>query len=253
MKLTLITILIASSIALSSCKKDEPIDPNNPCSGITTGTVILETKLKFNDDDFELNRDYILPSGDHVTFSTTQIFLSGIELRNSQNNLIAPNPIVLIKPNVQSFNLGKMEAGTFSGLKLSMGLDSITNHSDPTQHAPGHPLAYQVPSMHWSWNQGYVFALLEGKWSNNEITAANPGNNWYFHIGLDGNYQSVNEISISKTLIACQSNSIKLKINLANLFYGIDITVNNESLSTNNFGLSYRIGRNLANSITSNE
>lgn len=248
-----LTLLLILSLFLAGCGKDEPISDVKPCENITIGVLTLETKLKFGSEDFELNKNYQVDSNVYVSFRTTQIYLSQISLINASNSNLTPTSLILVKPNTQSFTLGKVSQGDYTGINLALGLDSITNHGDPTQYAEGHPLAFQIPSMHWSWNQGYVFAVLEGKWSTNPINETNPGSNWYFHIGLDGNYQTRAPISINKTIKSCESNTIKLKIDLSQLFNGVDITVDNESLSTNNFGLSYRVGSNLINAISSNE
>jgi hypothetical protein len=246
-------IVFAFAILLIGCRKDDPIVDPDPCEGLTTGDLQLETKLVFNTEDFELSKDFQLDSNTHISFNTVQIYLSGLSLVNSSDTNLTPTSIVLIKPGTQSFDLGKVNAGAYTGIKLAMGIDSTTNHGDPTQYSEGHPLAFQIPNMHWSWNQGYIFAMLEGKWSPNPINENNPGNNWYFHIGLDGNFQQRNPIMINTTVNSCAKNIVKLKIDLSKLFNGVDISVNNESLSTNNFGLSNRVGSNLANAISSNE
>jgi hypothetical protein len=48
------------------------------------------------------------------------------------------------------------------GLKFSVGIDPENNHADPASWPSGHPLAPQVPSMHWGWSAGYRFIALEG-------------------------------------------------------------------------------------------
>lgn len=47
-------------------------------------------------------------------------------------------------------------------LKFSVGIDPTNNHADPALWPEGHPLALQVPSMHWGWSAGYRFVALEG-------------------------------------------------------------------------------------------
>ena len=47
-------------------------------------------------------------------------------------------------------------------LKFTVGIDPENNHADPVLWNEGHPLAPQVPSMHWGWSAGYRFIALEG-------------------------------------------------------------------------------------------
>ena len=49
------------------------------------------------------------------------------------------------------------------GLKFFVGVDPENNHADPVLWPADHPLALQVPSMHWGWSGGYRFIALEGE------------------------------------------------------------------------------------------
>ena len=49
-------------------------------------------------------------------------------------------------------------------MTFQIGLDSATNHlTDPSTKESSDPLAFQSPSMHWSWDNGYIFMRVDGK------------------------------------------------------------------------------------------
>ena len=61
-----------------------------------------------------------------------------------------------------SYNITNLEAISFG-----IGVDSATNHLDPASYPSTHPLAPQLPSMHWGWQAGYRFVCYEGTSGNN--------------------------------------------------------------------------------------
>ena len=68
---------------------------------------------------------------------------------------------------------------TFKSLKFSIGLDGKTNHSDPNQYPPKHPLNPLLNNLHWSWQGGYIFLAMEGHWG--PANGATEG--FLYHIG----------------------------------------------------------------------
>lgn len=64
-------------------------------------------------------------------------------------------------------DLGSHNVTSVEAIKFYIGVDSATNHLDPSSYIFTHPLAPQSPSMHWGWTSGYRFACLEGKGSSN--------------------------------------------------------------------------------------
>ncbi len=57
-------------------------------------------------------------------------------------------------------------AGDYKGIRFRIGVDEVTNKSDPHRFAPDHPLNPQVNGLHWGWQGGYIFLALEGRFPN---------------------------------------------------------------------------------------
>lgn len=240
-------------LSISSCKKDDPIAPiKNPesCTETNPQMLNLEVEMVFNDLIFEEDQSFQLNDTTYVSFTEAYIYFSNISLQSDNQISKTTNDVILLNKGNQSFQLGLMDINDYSGIKISFGIDSLRNHADPTQYPAKHPLGLQNPSMHWSWNQGYIFALLEGNYSNNPIDASNPGQPWTYHIGLDGNYQESGILPINFKVEGCEENTLMLKVNMAKVFEGVDVYTENATLTSNFFELSNRIGNNLINSIS---
>lgn len=248
------TLLIAFlMLSISSCKKDAPIAPvKNPesCNETNPQMLNLEIDMVFNDLIFEEDQSFQLNDTTYINFTEAYIYLSNISLESDNQLSKTPDDVVLVNKENQSFQLGLMDIKDYTGIKISFGIDSLRNHADPTQYPAKHPLGLQNPSMHWSWNQGYIFALLEGNFSNNPIDDNNLGQPWTYHIGLDGNYQESSIIPISINVSGCKENILRLKINMAKIFDGVDIFTENATLTSNFFELSNRVGNNIIHSVS---
>jgi hypothetical protein len=81
--------------------------------------------------------------------------------------------------------LGNFAITSLEEIRFGIGVDSAYNHLDPSTYASSHPLAPQLPSMHWGWSSGYRFVAMEGK------TGANFGTTYQIHALEDYNYHTV--------------------------------------------------------------
>lgn len=101
-----------------------------------------------------------------------------------------------------SYSLHKFEDDSLNSLKFSankhalnqnfkfyFGVDSLSNHGDPSVHPNDHPLNIMLANdMHWGWDPGYVFIKIEGMVYNKNT---NTSKNLSWHISRDEFYKSV--------------------------------------------------------------
>jgi hypothetical protein len=75
-------------------------------------------------------------------------------------------------------------AGSYKQVSLKIGLDATTNHADPASFSAKTVLHPSVHSdMYWSWNPGFIFFKVEGRYTKANATRST----YYYHIGLDEN------------------------------------------------------------------
>ncbi len=60
--------------------------------------------------------------------------------------------------------LSDIPAGNYQALRFDIGLNEATNHSDPAQYPATHPLNPNLNKLHWTWQTGYIFLALEGRY-----------------------------------------------------------------------------------------
>jgi cytochrome c peroxidase len=66
--------------------------------------------------------------------------------------------------------------GDWTAIRFSVGLPPSLNDRDPAAWAPGHPLNPNLNGLHWSWQGGYIFLALEGRfWKKGEDDTRAPG------------------------------------------------------------------------------
>jgi hypothetical protein len=242
-------------LLLSSCQKDVAIFEVDPCLSTSPKPIELKFNYVFGDQAFQLQTDYTLSDGHHVKFETAQFYLSEISLIKNNQNIKSTNDVGLFSPSKPSLAIGALEQASYSGFAFTFGIDSTRNHSDPTVYPSGHPLSFQIPSMHWDWNQGYIFAVMEGRYSSEAITSSNPGSPFSYHIGLDKNSKSgiSRNFTLPYTVKACENSPIRLRIDIANIFTGLNVSVDNSTQSTFNFPLSAAVRENIINAISSEQ
>lgn len=64
-----------------------------------------------------------------------------------------------------AWELENVPAGDYVALEFRVGLPAAVNHGDVARWPAGHSLNPLVNGLHWSWQGGYVFLALEGRWS----------------------------------------------------------------------------------------
>ncbi|MCH1576694.1 MAG: hypothetical protein L7S67_10510, partial [Flavobacteriales bacterium] len=105
------------------------------------------------------------PSGESVEVNRLEYYLSAFTLVHD-GGLETPieGAFVLADAFVDEVHpLGSVEGvENVELVKFTVGIDPENNHADPVLWNEGHPLAPQVPSMHWGWSAGYRFIALEG-------------------------------------------------------------------------------------------
>ena len=63
--------------------------------------------------------------------------------------------------------LSALPQHTYQAIRFDIGLSAEVNHSDPAQYAAQHPLNPNLNNLHWTWQSGYIFLALEGRYRDN--------------------------------------------------------------------------------------
>ena len=189
-------ILMVASAALTSCNNDGCIDPTalnyDPNAESEDGScVYVAQNLNFNFNsklgaaDFAYDTEALV-NGRKVKFTRAQMYLSGFSFNGTSGEYKLTDPNLLLKADVSEYNLGYLPVGNYATFSFSAGVDSVSNHLDPATFASTSALSANNPDhMHWGWDPGYIFFVLEGMvdtTANKDGTANAP---FIFHVGTD--------------------------------------------------------------------
>lgn len=194
---------------------------------------------------FAFNQTFQI-NGVATSFTTAQFYLSGIEIGDDE----AMEPLgtyLLVKANQTTYEVGDIKAGHKHMLKLAVGVDSASNFLDPTTYASDHPLAPKAPSMHWSWNSGYIFLRLEGNVdTDGDGTPETP---FEYHVGGLPQYTSLTFDGLHADAEAAEFD-VAVKVDWAKMFDGIDQRTSLVTHTMDNMPLARSLVANYTKAIT---
>ena len=200
------------SLISSSCKKDEePVETN------ATLKMIVDTKM--NGEDLVFNKNYITPGNDTIQVTELKYFVTNVELVDTIENTTIkfPDSYFLINAinsrNIKVANTNQI--GSFQKIRMSIGVDSISNHTIDQFAGDLDPLGSD--GMIWRWSTGYKFIRFEGRYSSSDTSDAD----FIQHVGGDKLY-TVLEFPLSKTIEVKDGSEkvVHMYANLENLLSG---------------------------------
>ena len=128
--------------------------------------------------------------------------------------------------------LGEVPAGRYTGVQFLLGVDGLDNRIAPEDLPTSHPLARAAAaSMHWNWNAGFVFLMMDGLLDidGDGVVNASTGTpsdpasgQWRLHVGGTPNAQTVT-LDQDFVLEGGQMQDLHLQVDLARLVQGIDL------------------------------
>lgn len=126
---------------------------------------------KLGSDPYAWNSPVMSGSGEMFKVTRLQYYISRFTVIHDggQETAISDDTIALIKATSghTAIQLGSHSVTSIEGVKFHIGVFAPVNNEDPAQYPPEHPLAPQVPAMHWGWASGYRFLAFEGQAGNN--------------------------------------------------------------------------------------
>lgn len=110
-----------------------------------------------------------------------------------------------------AFELGQAPAASYTGIEFDIGLDPERNHSDPSQYGPEDALNPVLNGLHWSWQGGYVFLAIEGRY----VLPADQLGGYSYHIATDRHRMHV---ALAGPFTIESDSTITLRCDIARIF-----------------------------------
>lgn len=236
---SLLLALLAIVLVFSSCKKDDDATTTVP-----PVTQYYPLQLRFHNqwagaghgktahahinttDTFYVDST----SGRGLRIATAKLIISQIRLvRQDGTEQVVDHPGFVMDGLSSSghvlVTLPNVPAGAYAGIRFSVGLDSTTNHQDPTQLAQDHPL--NRPDMHWGWNpmMGYKFVAFEGVADTTTagMAATAQYGGFEIHLAGDAMYTPITALQAVPYTVAAEVDAFNIDIDWNYLFHHIHL------------------------------
>lgn len=232
-----LALVAALAVGTTACKKDSE-DPATP--GDTHehhhATVRLAFHFKLGENPYTLDSVLTDGAGHKVKLSQVRFFISGAHTINDESVVVGefPDAYLLLDASqaTNDFELGEMEVNHIHEVQFDLGLDSATNHSDPTLFTEP-PL--NDASMHWSWNpdMGYKFFVLEGQVDDDGdgvVDADDPS--FIVHCAGD-DLRTPDHIHVHHTLVEGETFTGQGQVEMTAILADIDVLANPSSMGVN--------------------
>ncbi len=129
--------------------------------------------------------------------------------------------------------LGEVPSGRYTGVRFLVGVDGLDNRIAPEDLPADHPLALASASaMHWNWNAGFVFLLMDGLLDIDgdgavDASTGTPrdpaSGQWRLHVGGAANATTV-ILDTDFELEGGAMQDLHLMLDLAALAAGLDFS-----------------------------
>jgi hypothetical protein len=235
-------LVILGAVVFSSCNSDGCIDPTalnydpnakNDDGGCVYVTENLKMSFysKLGTEDFAYNTVATTSNGRSVKFTRVQMYMSGLVFNGTSGQYEISDSHLLVKPDVLEYNLGYLPEGTYDNFSFSAGVDSVSNHMDPATFSSTSALSANNPDhMHWGWDPGYIFYVIEGEVDTSAAMNGPIDAPFIFHVGTD--MHKVGMAFAQQVISVSEGTTVELDIDWLKLLDGTDMTGEVDSRST---------------------
>ena len=194
-------------VKLSNCYQTEKLLP-------TAAPLEVGVRLVFNGEPVQPDSLHYQTSAGE-TFSLTRIsyLLSGFALQRSDGSWLELTNAVAWMDGAKdrtSIRLDGIPGEVFRALRFHLGPEAAANHADIAKFPADHPLNPNLNGLHWSWQGGFIFLALEGRWR----AAGGALDGWSYHFARDTNRTAIN---LSTPLNLTRDTKLELDFDLATL------------------------------------
>jgi len=215
----LILLFTVASFVFTGCTEKEPEEE----------TIIIEDEIRlslspnYDGQPFDLNTFYPTQEGYSVQFTKLNFILT--KVRNGSNTL-CESAVYRFENNASLIWQGEGDFTQFSSIIGNVGVGPNENHLDPAALTLSNPLNIQnTGDMHWGWNPGYIFLMVEGK---ADTTAAQTGvhdMNFLYHVGMDPLLKTLSLQSLNWVKLNDHLHEATLALDMSKIFNGTNHTV----------------------------
>ena len=238
--------MLALVVSFSSCKEDEPDETPVPVDKARVNIHPL-----YEGEPLNFNDVYTTQEGYRIQFTKLNFIATAFK---SENNVLFESAVYRFEENGSLLFEGAGDFTKFDAVEGFIGVPEDENHEDPSARPNEDPLnILNTSDMHWGWNPGYIFAMIEGKIDTTGTPGAELNASFLYHPGLDLLLQDINLSNITWSKVDDHLYETDWYLDAEKIFNGTHtVDIKNERTSHTNPGqepLSEKIIVNLKNAI----
>jgi len=225
-------LIALSTVLLWGCGPDEEVAPVEPPPP-TTGTLRLVIVPQWQGGPFAINEVYNNVSNYRVRFQGIKFYLGDIRMLTGTTSTTVKDIVYFDLHNGSAAAQWAVEPGTWSGMRMGLGVPQELNDADPIVYPPMHPLDL-ANGTYWNWANAYRFLQFDGYYDLDGSGTEPFTTGFSIHTGLNACYREFDldlgsEVSISTG----QTTTITLNLAVDRMFYSatdtLDLATENES------------------------
>ncbi len=208
-------------------------------------SLFLSFDLVVDSLRFEINRIYTV-GGLATAFKQFQFYASSFCVqKQSGDSLYFPSKYPLIKERQQYVFFAETGLDSLLNITFDVGLPpAINNQIGTFLNNPEHPLSLQVPdTMHLNYDDGYIFLKMQGKVDRNGDGIPNEHESFDLRIGTNALLRTI-RLNL-KTKVQGPKDTIHIRLDIAKLLQGLDLSSEAFTQSTDNIELATKIANNM--------
>lgn len=174
-------ILAVGFLAFTSCKEDEPKPDDNSEPIVQKARINLVPTYK--GQAFDFNTKYTTQEGYSIEFTKLNVIMTNFS--HDGKELFASG-VYKYEDDSRLLWEGSGDYSEFPSMTANIGVPDTENHEDPSARTSTDPLnILNTDDMHWGWNPGYIFIMIEGKADTSATQNGQDLMSFLYHIGKD--------------------------------------------------------------------
>lgn len=189
---TLLAVAALLLVSIQGCKKDDHDHDHNT----NPGSIELSFDNVAGSEALVFGNVYVNEAGEQLTFNKLLYYVSNVKLvktDGTEYEVPKDSCYFLIDHSVaasRTVTINNVPAGSYSGVKFIIGVDSLKSTTDISQRTGSLDPAGAAAEMYWSWNSGYIFVKCEGTSPQAPLDTISNTRPFFYHIGGYGGYSS---------------------------------------------------------------
>ena len=212
--LALITLVV---ISLTACKKEDELQTSADIDPNRKGSLTIEFDNRVGNLNLVLDSMFYYNSfNQNYSISRFDYFISNIVLINENGSkYVIPqdSSYFLLKESIAStrvLNLKNIPEGNYSGVEFIVGVDSLRSTMSLDKRTGALDPGGEAAGMYWTWNSGYIFLKMEGRFDDPTDSVFTPYM-FQYHIGGFGGMNNPMMNNIKKISLSLVDESAEVR------------------------------------------